>query len=241
MQEDRQQKTDFLSVYDAVVYDDCKPYMQGHGKKTLNDVHGHHGEIKRGGRLNRRKRCGGGFLCDVQGPESVFRISRRKHDCHGKIGDHRGQDHRQNLDPAVADTVQNSIFAGAVLLHDVFHDEVPPAFFENARHGDPVKDKSERVSVYKPGNGIIRKDAEIMYAKLQHAGRKDETDYTGNEPADICLIFMSPAPADEEDDRDRDHQSDGDDQRWNAAFTDDDALKRGHCPSPPQTSTQKPL
>ena len=43
----------------------------------------------------------------------------------------------------------------------------------------------------------------------------------------ICLIFMSPAPADEENDRNRDHQNDGDDQRWNAAFTDDDVLKCG--------------
>ena len=80
-----------------------------------------------------------------------------------------------------------------------------------------------------------------MYAQFQHTGGNQKSDGSGQEIPDPGPLFMLPAPEEKEDDGDGDHQNDGDDQRRNTAFPDDDILKFTHLPSPPHTSTQKPL
>ena len=118
---------------------------------------------------------------------------------------------------------------------------MPAALLENAGHGDPVKDIGGGVSVDESGNGIVRNDTEIMYTGFQHTGGNKKPNCAGNEIAYISLFFVLPAPADEEEDGDRDHQNDRDGQRRNAVFANGNILKRCHSPSPPQTSTEKPL
>ena len=118
---------------------------------------------------------------------------------------------------------------------------MPSALLENAGHNGPVKDIGCRAPVDEPGNGIVRQDAEIMNAELQHAGGNHKPDGACDQIADIRLLFVPPAPAEEENHRDRDHRDHRDSQRGDAASADDDILKLRHFPSPPQTSTQKPL
>ena len=80
-----------------------------------------------------------------------------------------------------------------------------------------------------------------MHAQLQNPGGKDESNRACDQITDLRLLFMLPAPRKEAARRDRNHQNDRNDQRRDAAFADDDLLKLRHFPSPPQTSTQKPL
>ena len=115
------------------------------------------------------------------------------------------------------------------------------AFLKNARHEGSVNDICGRASVNESGDRIIRNDADIMHAKLQHPGRYYESDGSRDEIDERSLPFMLDVPTEEEADRDRDHKKDRDDQRGNAAFADDDILKFRHFSSPPQTSTQKLL
>ena len=187
-------KTCPLCVDDAVIHDDSQPDMEEHRQQPFNDVHGHHCVIERSSRLYGRKRSGSGFLRDLQGTECVFHVSLRKQHRNYKIGDHGRQKDSQNLDATVTDAVQDRIFTGTVLFHDVFQNDMPSALFENACHDGSVKHIGRRASFHEPGDRIIRKDAEIMHAKLQHPGRDDKSEDTRNQIADVCLFFLLPAP-----------------------------------------------
>ena len=90
--------------------------MKEHRKHPLKDVQRCRAESERGSGLNGRKCSCCILLRDVQRPERAFRISRREKERGSKGQDHRGQEHRQDLDPAVADPVQDRILTAAVLF-----------------------------------------------------------------------------------------------------------------------------
>ena len=106
------------------------------------------------------------------------------------------------------DVLQN-IFKKSTVLTKLFiaGQEISSPFNSTytAGHGDPVKDKSGRVSVNEPGNGIIRNDTEVMDAQFKHTGGNKKSDRAGNEPTDFCLLFMPFAPVNERDNGNRDH------------------------------------
>ena len=139
------------------------------------------------------------------------------------------------------DPVQDRVFTGAVLFQDVFQNDMPSALLEHARRERAVQHVGGGVPVEKPGNGVVRNEAQIMQTGFQHQCGNEKSDGAGDQIADVRPLLMLSAPADEKDDGDREHQYDRDDQRGDRGFADGDVRKVRHFSSPPHTSTQKPL
>ena len=238
MQQDGSRQAALLRVDDAVVYDDRQPDLEEHREQPLQYVHGRHAVIEGGSGLHGGQRCGSGLLRDLQGTEGVFCVPPGKQNSDDKIDEHGRKNDGEDLDPAVTDPVQDRILTGAVLFQQIFQNDMPSALLKYACRHRSVEHVGCGAPFKEAGNGIVRDDAEIVHAKLQHAGRDEKADGAKDEPAEPCLLLMLPAPVQEEGDGDRDHQKDRDDQSGDAAFAEDDLLKLRHAPSPPQTSMQ---